>query len=1007
MRRKPEYDDFAVFEANYPGQCRACGVGIASGRNVLGTKVGGRWHLVCMQCGHEPVGMVASPRVTTQRRNAEPDTPPVAQPLARTEWSTLVEYLLSCVWQESLMEPVPLGHRQRWAALPIRAEAVLSGNDLELPALPEIAALFDDLEDLEGVFYGWPTIVAVDDRGHPHVAPLFVRQLDKPGKVSELLPRVNMGLLTQQWFPHELLANAAKVIAREAIGFGLRKALTETARSLLHALGIPPGVLDPAALIDATTLDSPWRPQEVGVFNMAMAFKGELDIATRQLVKDLEWMRGANDWRGSAARYLFEDAPGITLAPLTSCPVQLNHSQETALAAASTSPLTVITGPPGTGKSQTVTAIIADAWRRGDSVLLASTNNAPIDDVVSNKATDIDDALVLRTGNAEKRTELARRLRALLTELPDRTPPATPSPVRAHAAARHEAAYELAQRAQAESRLLRAAVERDRLRAELWSVSLPPVPELWPSVRRVAVKAAGTRWRWLRRRCARTLRQQLNTPDSTTPLQILEWLNAETEFGEAGHAVAALTGNSAADVMAAFAQADQEWRTASRAQVSIDVHRGLVAGAGALSELAERLDEELPAREATQRVMQYVKGWATTALSARSNFDCRAGVVDLVVIDEASQCTLAHVLPLAYRAKRLVIVGDPQQLKPVVTIDNELLRTLAVEAGTTHAALVAARHTYGEDSAFTAFAARVPNGPLLLDEHYRCHPEIIRFCNEQFYDGRLQVLTSVDAEGPRGLDWHDVAGTTEPGVNGSVLNRAEAEAVAAWVLASGLSRDQVAVVTPFRPQARLIRSLLEEQMPGVRVGTAHTFQGGECETVVFSTVLSEGAQAGTVAWVEGERNLINVAVSRARKHLVVFGNAAALAQFQAPTLQALAHVARTSGAAATSASPYLLRLHQALLDRGIPTELNTFTEGYQLGLAITGAGNAPPINVEVSEYRRPDDVVRLQRQWQRRDDNVRGLGWHVERVPAWRAYLEPHRVADELVARRVSGLGRT
>src|SRR6202000_2313849 len=102
----------------------------------------------------------------------------------------------------------------------------------------------------------------------------------------------------------------------------------------------------------------------------------------------------------------------------------------------------------------------------------------------------------------------------------------------------------------------------------------------------------------------------------------------------------------------------------------------------------------------------------TSALSTRPNFACRAGAVDLVVIDEASQCNLAQVLPLAYRAKRLVVLGDPQQLSPVVTANAEELRALAVAAGTDHDTLAAAHHTYGEDSAYTAFAARFRPAPL-------------------------------------------------------------------------------------------------------------------------------------------------------------------------------------------------------------------------------------------------------------------------------------------------------
>lgn len=809
-------------------------------------------------------------------------------------------------------------------------------------------------------------------------------------------------MLTQTWFPQELLATAASVIAREAIGFGLEEAMVETAQSLLNALGISHGLLDPAVLLDPKTLGDPWRPQEIGVFNMVMAFKGELDVATRQLIKDLDWMRGRTDWRSSAARYLFEDAPASELKPLSSCAVRLNHSQETALAAARTQPLTVITGPPGTGKSQTVAAIIADAWCRGESVLLSSTNNAPIDDVVSTKAAAVDDALVRRTGNAEKRTELAGRIRSILGELRERTSPPEPPEVpdvRAHAAARHQATFDLEQRAKTDNQLISAAVTRDRLRAALWSSRRTPAPELWPALRKLAIKTVGTRWRWLRRRRARSLSEQTGVPDAMiTPHELLGWLDAEAEFSAAEQAVREHARRPLGDLMAAFTAADEQWRAASRAQVSAAVHSGLVRGAPALSKLADRVDQEVPAREAVQRAMQDVKGWATTALSARSNLSCEAGLVDLVVIDEASQCSLAHVLPLVYRAKRLVVVGDPQQLAPVVTADNEQLRTLATQAGTSHSELAEAHHTYGEDSAFSAFAARVTPGPLFLDEHYRCHPEIIRFCNEQFYDERLRVLTSVNRENneERGLEWHDVIGETEPGPRGGVLNRAEAAAVAAWVLGSGLPADQVAVVTPFRAQARLIRQLLVEQLPGVRVGTAHTFQGGERETVVFSTVLSHGVQAGTVAWVESERNLINVAVSRARERLVVFGDTDALERLPAPTLRALASMAQSRRAATTTDSPYLMRLHRALLDRGIPAELDIVDEGYHLGIAIITTGESPKINLEVSHYQQADDLVRLQRQWQLRDDNVRRLGWRVERVPAWRAYLEPDRVADEV-----------
>jgi hypothetical protein len=342
------------------------------------------------------------------------------------------------------------------------------------------------------------------------------------------------------------------------------------------------------------------------------------------------------------------------------------------------------------------------------------------------------------------------------------------------------------------------------------------------------------------------------------------------------------------------------------------------------------------------------------------------------------------------------------QGRKTVTANAEELRTLAIAAGTSHEALVTAHLTYGEDSAYTAFAARFHPGPLLLDEHYRCHPEIIKYCNQQFYDNKLTILTSVDRDGdpPRGLEWHDVDGRTEPGRSGSALNEAEAEAVVDWVLGSGLSAERLGVVTPFRAQAAKIRELLRQhgqgQVDGIRVGTAHTFQGGERDTIVFSTVISTGAMSGTVGWLEGERNLINVAVSRARQHLVVFGNRAELARARARTLLSLAQAASDVGrhpvAATTLATS---RLHAALVARGLPASLGEVDEGYPLAITLS-AINGDRIDIEVDEYPEGDPGGRTQRQRATRDANIRRLGWQVVRVPGWQAYLDPDAIAEHM-----------
>ncbi|HEX8859438.1 MAG TPA: AAA domain-containing protein [Actinomycetes bacterium] len=103
--------------------------------------------------------------------------------------------------------------------------------------------------------------------------------------------------------------------------------------------------------------------------------------------------------------------------------------------------------------------------------------------------------------------------------------------------------------------------------------------------------------------------------------------------------------------------------------------------------------------------------------------------------------------------------------------------------------------------------------------------------------------------------------------------------------------------SPRREQARLIRRLLSDErfgasFQGVRVGAAHSFQG-RSETVLFSTVLAGEADPATVAWLDAERDPINLAGSRARKRLLVFGDRVRLRRLGASTPRSAASTRAT------------------------------------------------------------------------------------------------------------------
>jgi hypothetical protein len=287
------------------------------------------------------------------------------------------------------------------------------------------------------------------------------------------------------------------------------------------------------------------------------------------------------------------------------------------------------------------------------------------------------------------------------------------------------------------------------------------------------------------------------------------------------------------------------------------------------------------------KLLPKVRGWAVSSLSAR-NFPTRAGLFDLVVIDEASQCSIAAVLPLLFRAKAAVIVGDPMQLRHIATLRPDQDAAIGQALGLDPAWLADRRLIYHRHSAFDAWEAQAGQS-MLLDEHYRCHPHIASIANSLFYaprGKRLTILTdtreqlSVAGSKKARAAWDDVAdGKAQQGPGRrSWLNEREAELAAdrvRWLLRALPATATIGVVTPFKAQADLIvRKLggLGEAADRVRIGTVHTFQGGQCDAIVFSLVATDSMSSGGLRFFDRDENLWNVAITRAKAHLLIIGD---------------------------------------------------------------------------------------------------------------------------------------
>jgi len=241
---------------------------------------------------------------------------------------------------------------------------------------------------------------------------------------------------------------------------------------------------------------------------------------------------------------------------------------------------------------------------------------------------------------------------------------------------------------------------------------------------------------------------------------------------------------------------------------------------------------------------------------------------DRVLVDEATQATEPAVLvPLMRGCRQLVLVGDHCQLPPTV------LSTRAEEEG------------HGVPLFSRMVACGVP--PFMLDTQYRMHPCIAMFPSDLFYGGKLLNGVSAPERRPlAGFPWpreeFPVAFVPVKGIEMddgvSKMNEAEAaaacDAVAALLAGGQCQASDIAVVTPYAAQARLIRRLTRRLTqstgpPYIEVSSVDGFQGREKEAVVFSAVRSNdyGAIGFTSDW-----RRVNVSFTRARRALIVIGN---------------------------------------------------------------------------------------------------------------------------------------
>ncbi|MGI8313007.1 caspase, EACC1-associated type [Saccharopolyspora hattusasensis] len=858
-------------------------------------KVNGQIHLARSYAGPP----LTPPMVRRAPEPAGPRTTKSDADGSPVSWQLLLDYYRECVTASasdmSLMNVDEAD--ETYVCLP-GTERLLSGDLDETGSipLPDDATKLAEQADREeaALWYGYPAVLLRkapngETYRRPRFAPLLIRPVEittgddgprirpygtpipHPALAEHVLGAEQAAVLRDTFMPQWHAGMHSQMVQQ------IRHDLREDFK-LIDAQPLQPGDL-------ATSIDVDTPAQ--GARNAAILFLApQKNQSSNGLLKDLDRIsRNVGAIRGTALGALLEES-GVHQEPEDGfqlvAPLLLNEGQESVIKAAMTRRLTVATGPPGTGKSQLVGNLVTTAVSNGQSVLVASTNNRAVNEVWERCERLVPGCLVrtgARSGTTNYRETERESLRLLAT---------SPGPATNIGTARADlwqaredfdrVVTRMADKARRETELLQIGEDREWAARELGRTPeelrthFGDTIDLGGLAKR-ASRLSDARFLagWRRRRFLRKVRWEAADGHKRACELIGAWADVERRWRTARAAMAKAPRDD--ELKHALDEHYEKFRVHSKRLLETSVLTTAKAGKRVIQSLVQNSAGQRDWAE-VESALKHVRGWAVTNLSVR-RFPTTAALFDLVVVDEASQCSIPQVLPVLFRAKRALIIGDPMQLEPVITLKPVQEASIRRGLGVSASWLEEHRCTFHRHSAFHAFD-RAARGSALLDEHFRCHPAIAAVANDRFYGGELTVLT--DTRKQRRMDrdpilWLDTSGTTRRR-GGSWTNKAEIDLVNRSVqhlLEKLPPEGTVGVVSPFRAQAEAI----EQQWRGndrIQVGTVHTFQGSERDAIVFSLVAGPDTPKRSRVWLNGQLNLWNVAITRARAHLLVVGD---------------------------------------------------------------------------------------------------------------------------------------
>lgn len=537
-------------------------------------------------------------------------------------------------------------------------------------------------------------------------------------------------------------------------------------------------------------------------------------------------------------------------------PFGCNASQKQAVEAALTHQVSIIQGPPGTGKTQTILNIIANLLVIGKTVLVVSNNNSAVENVAEKLEGEGLGFIVAKLGSVKnKETFIANQ-----QEIPNNTDWKLDDSVTVKKVA-SDALQSVTKGFNGQLRKARLNAEYDALLKEA------AYNEMLPS----HSSCTG----WLNEKSSKKLMSLLNIykmvmeqGQEPSFWSCLKWsftLGWRIFSLLKGNAEEVITTLESAFYASRKTEIEHELQEIEQSLQSIDLKQSVkdlrYSSLQILKhKIAKRYDGKsmtvFTIKDIKPKSEQFLKQYPVVLSTTYSAKSCisKDMVFDYVIMDEASQVDIKTGALALSCAMNAVIVGDDKQLPNVVSCEEAL-------------ALNAIQTTYNVDDRYNAVTHSFlqscnevfKDAPVtLLREHYRCHPKIIEFCNQRFYNGELVAMAADNDE----ANVLQVVRTVKGNHARGHYNQREIDVIAQEVMPEFADCGSVGIITPYRTQAEEINKALNQDI----ASTVHKYQGRECDTIIMSMVDNEPTE------FSDDAHLLNVAISRAKTHLCIVTN---------------------------------------------------------------------------------------------------------------------------------------